>query len=170
MWCATCGDVTPGCLVGWMIVSATPATPAPGPASGYPGQRFGLPEDGVGAMARMPRRFLALLIDWAICQLIAFALFDAGWGAGGATALIPLAIFVVENVLLVSTIGTTIGHRVCGLQVVRVEAPGRRLPPGLRSGAIRSVLLALVVPAIVWNSDGRGFHDQMAKTLILRVR
>lgn len=154
-----------------MSTAPTGGPAGPGePDPGYPGRRLGLPEDGVGALARMPRRFLALLIDWGICQLIAYAIFDAGWGAGGATALIPLAIFLVENILLVSTTGTTIGHRLCGVQVVRVEAPERRIPPGFLHGAIRSVLLALVVPAIIWDGDGRGLHDQAGRSAIIRVR
>lgn len=139
-------------------------------AGDYPGRRLGLPEDGVGALARMPRRLLALLVDWTLCQLIAYALFDVGWGAGGATAFVPLLIFLVENILLVSTLGTTVGHRLCGLQVVRVEAPSRRVPPGPLNGLIRSALLVLVVPAIIWDRDGRGVHDQAGRSVILRVR
>ena len=37
-------------------------------SSTYPGQRFGLPERGPGSVSGMPRRVLALFIDWAICS------------------------------------------------------------------------------------------------------
>ena len=38
----------------------------------YPGQGFGLPERGPGSVASMPRRLLALLIDWLLSMLIAY--------------------------------------------------------------------------------------------------
>src|SRR5271165_4616390 len=38
----------------------------------YPGQRFGLPERGPGSVSSMPRRILALFIDWLLCTVIAY--------------------------------------------------------------------------------------------------
>ena len=38
----------------------------------YPGQALGLPERGPGSVASMPRRILALFIDWLLSMLIAY--------------------------------------------------------------------------------------------------
>ena len=77
-----------------------------------------------------------------------------------------LAVFAVENILLVSTLGYTIGHRALGI-VVRPEVAG--IPTiGFLRGAIRSLLLCLVIPAAVWDADGRGLHDKAARTVIVR--
>ena len=55
----------------------------------------------------------------------------------------PLAIFAVEHLLLVGTIGYTIGHRVMGLQVVRL---GGGLP-GPVPALARTILLVPGDPA-----------------------
>lgn len=94
-------------------------------------------------------------------MLVGYLLFD---GAPMAT----LGIFAVENLVLVSTVGSTVGHRVLGL---RVRTEGREaLMIGFLAGAIRTVLLVLVVPAAIWDQDGRGMHDKAARTIIVRSR
>ncbi len=40
----------------------------PGGDTGYPGERLGLPETGSRSLARMGRRFGALIIDWLIIE------------------------------------------------------------------------------------------------------
>jgi hypothetical protein len=36
------------------------------------------------------------------------------------------------------------------------------------AGVVRTVLLCLVLPAVVWDSSGRGLHDVAAGTVIVR--
>jgi uncharacterized RDD family membrane protein YckC len=150
-----------------------------GPPTGEPGTahgaRLGLPAEGRGSLAPLGRRLVALIIDWFACQLIALAFLPADVQAGAT-----LAIFALENVLLVGTIGTTIGHRVLGIRVRRVAPPrtlagtgtrpdpGPDVPPNLLLGLVRTVLLCLVIPAVVWDADGRGLHDRTAGTAIVR--
>lgn len=137
-------------------------------------------------MATFPRRMVAVLIDWLLCQLIAYGAFSVSWGEGGPAGLVPLAVFYVENILLVSTLGTTVGQRLLGLQVrsalserpVLVRAWVDRSPslgtlggaPGFKKAFARSVLLCLFVPALIPDRDGRGMHDRAAGTVIVRVR
>jgi hypothetical protein len=40
---------------------------------------------------------------------------------------------------------------------------------GLRRPIVRTLLLVLVLPALVWDSDQRGFHDKVAGTVLIRV-
>ena len=39
----------------------------------YPGRRLGMPQAGPGSLGRFGRRLVAILIDWVLCQLIAYA-------------------------------------------------------------------------------------------------
>jgi len=111
----------------------------------------------------------ALVIDWVACLAISAAFF-------GGDAMATLGVFAIENVVLVGTLGMTVGHRLLGLRVVRlvrvVDAPEGPVEPGtqpgLLAGAVRAVLLCLVVPAVVWDADGRGMHDRLAGTVIVR--
>ncbi|PZP04804.1 MAG: RDD family protein, partial [Dermacoccus nishinomiyaensis] len=38
------------------------------------------------------------------------------------------------------------------------------------AGAVRTVLLCLAIPAVVTDSSGRGLHDKLAGTVIVRTR
>lgn len=125
------------------------------------------PVEGPGSIARLAPRAVALLIDWALCSVIAMGLLGYRWGGSGAEGFKPLAVFAVENLLLVSTLGMTLGHRVMGMQVQRVSDGAA---PGLLAGAVRTVLLCLAIPAVVTDSSGRGLHDKLAGTVIVRTR
>lgn len=138
---------------------------APDPSDGYPGAGLGMPSEGIGAMARLGPRVVAIVIDWLVCSVIAAGFFGYSFGGGGASWT-PLAVFFVENVLLVGTLGSTLGHRVMGLQVVR-DSGG---PTGPLPALIRSFLLCLFVPAVIWDKDGRGLHDRFAHTVLRRTR
>ncbi|MEE1792514.1 RDD family protein [Streptomyces sp. BE308] len=129
---------------------------------GYRGKRLGLPEEGPGAVAPLGRRFGALFIDWSLCMLIAYGLLARGdQQAAGNWAL---GVFLVLSVLTVGTIGSTPGKRILGLRVV-AEGGGRL---GFGRVILRSVLLLLVIPALVWDRDGRGLHDRLARAVQVR--
>jgi uncharacterized RDD family membrane protein YckC len=115
-------------------------------------------------MGTFGRRLIAIFIDWALCSIIAAGFLGYRLG-GGESSLWPLAIFAVENVLLVGTLGSTIGHRVLGLRVIRFDGH----PAGPWRALIRTVLVCLVVPALIFDGDGRGWHDKAAGTLIVRI-
>jgi uncharacterized RDD family membrane protein YckC len=124
-----------------------------------------MPREGAGSMGRFGRRVLAAVIDWTICQLIAYAVFRVPFGEAGPHSFTPLAVFAVENLLLVSTVGYTLGHRIVGLRVQSLD--GRLARPF--QALVRTVLLCLFLPAMFWDKDGRGLHDKAAGTLIVRT-
>ena len=114
--------------------------------------------------ATLPRRLGAITVDWVIAQLIATSLLGSiGAAMGSMAAFLPLGIFALENLLLVSTTGSTIGHRLFGLRVLQAR-------PGSYPVAVlvRTVLLCLFLPAIFTAEDGRGYHDVLAGTRIVR--
>ncbi|WP_225754640.1 RDD family protein [Actinotalea sp. Marseille-Q4924] len=145
---------------------------------------LGLPATGPGSMAALGRRVVGIVVDWGLASLISAAFF-------GRDEWATLAIFGVSTAVLVSTLGTTIGHRVAGIQVARLVdvtsalgersvrrgpasatpsagLPGTLPPPGPVLGLVRTVLLCLVIPAVVWDGSGRGLHDVAAGTVIVR--
>lgn len=125
--------------------------------SKYPGERLGLPESGPGSIARAGRRIVAICIDWGIALLISnFAFGGDSWAT--------LAVFAIEQTLLVGTLGYSIGHRIMGIAVVR---PGGGTP-GPLAGLVRAVLLCLVIPAVIFDPDQRGLHDKAMNTLLIR--
>ncbi len=135
-----------------------------GGTSEYAGQRLGRPQRGPGSVARFGRRLVAVFIDWTMCQLIAFVVFTVEFGRGGPGSFVPLAIFAVENLLLLPTMGATVGHRILGLLLMGVD--GRRV--SVVQVLIRTLLLCLAVPALIWDRDGRGLHDKAAATVLVR--
>jgi uncharacterized RDD family membrane protein YckC len=130
---------------------------------GYRGQQLGLPEEGPGSIARPGRRLGALAVDWGMCVLIAYGLITDGYGQ--ATSNWALLLFFVASVLTVGTVGFTPGKRLFGLRVVALDT-GTVNP--LRA-LLRTALLCVAVPALIWDRDGRGLHDRLARTVEVRI-
>jgi uncharacterized RDD family membrane protein YckC len=139
-----------------------PGTSAGG-ASGYPGQRFGLPQSGPRSVAGVARRLGSLMIDWVMAALIALAVL--GDKNQASVQYLTLAIFAGEIWLLTALTGFTVGKRLLGMRVVRLDGQ----PVGFFRSLIRTVLFLLVVPALVLDADLRGLHDKAAGTIVIRV-
>jgi uncharacterized RDD family membrane protein YckC len=130
---------------------------------GYRGERLGLPEEGPGSIAPLGRRFGALIVDWALCLLIAYGLLARGdMQAAGNWAVL---ILLVLNVLTVGTVGCTPGKALFRLRVI--DERGGRL--GIGWVVIRSVLLCIAIPALIWDRDSRGLHDRLGRAVQIRV-
>jgi uncharacterized RDD family membrane protein YckC len=105
------------------------------------------------------RRVLALAVDW-FGSILVVSLFTPVFGTtGGPGSFFVLIVFVVESAILTATVGGSFGKMLTRLRVVRVSDGGRIDP--LRSLA-RAVLVALVIPPLVYRPDGRGLHDVLA--------
>ncbi|WP_236683806.1 RDD family protein [Demequina flava] len=122
------------------------------------------------------RRLLGIGTDWMLCLLISSAFFpQAGFAdASGVERVLlagepmaTLAIWAVQHLILVASLGTTIGHRIVGVRVVRDDGAPM---VGLVKALGRTVLLALVIPAVVWDPEGRGLHDRAVGTRIVSTR
>ena len=133
-------------------------------ADDYPGRRLGFPQQGAGSVGRFGRRLVAIFIDWTMCQLLAFGVFGVTVGQGSGGSWAPLGIFAVENLLLLSTLGSTFGQRLLGLRLASVTG-GRA---SVLQILVRTVLLCLAVPALIWDRDQRGLHDKAAQTVLIR--
>jgi uncharacterized RDD family membrane protein YckC len=125
----------------------------------WAGQRLGLPKTGPGSLAKTGRRALALLIDWSLAMIVSQA-----FAQGDST--VTLGVFALEQWLLVATLGYSVGHRLLGLRVQRLD--GRYV--GFWRTLIRVGLILLVIPATIWDADNRGLHDKAAGTVLLRSK
>ncbi|WP_121059373.1 RDD family protein [Microbacterium telephonicum] len=128
-----------------------------------------MPESGSGSIARPGRRIGALLIDYAAATVIATAFFGYDQFAlpaeAGLTMFAPMMVFALLQVLFIPTIGGSPGHRILGM---RLQLAGGGWV-GLWRPIVRTLLLLVVIPAVVWDADQRGLHDKAAGTVLLRA-
>ncbi|KHK97331.1 transporter [Microbacterium mangrovi] len=123
----------------------------------FPGERLGLPETGRGSIARPGRRIAALAIDWACAVLISVAFFQYNQWA-------TLEVFALVQIVFLPTLGGSPGHRIMGLRLMLL--PGGWV--GVWRPIVRTVLLVLVIPAVIWDPDQRGLHDKAVGTVLIR--
>jgi hypothetical protein len=134
----------------------------------YPGHRLGAPESGPGSVGRIGRRLIALVIDWyASVGVAAFLGQGLAWAGPLRTSAILtlLSIFFFQITLMTWLAGGSIGQRIMRVRVVKM-ATGRSL--GLGAAIIRTLLVMLVIPAVVYDRDQRGLHDRAVGSLVIR--
>lgn len=146
-------------------------SPPPAAAAGptYPGEKLGLPESGSGSVASWGRRFAALAVDWAASGLAAALIFGYQWvgataGEQGWVGMSPILVFLVEATVLTPLVGGSFGQ--VALRVVVTRIDGR--PVNVLHAFVRTLLICLVVPPLVFNRDQRGLHDLAVRTVALR--
>lgn len=130
----------------------------------WPGQRLGLPRDGPGAVAGWGRRFGALVIDWVASMMVAGVFVDL-WSGTGAGSWGPLAVFALQRWVLTSLAGGSAGQLAVRIRVVRTD--GSRIDPA--RALLRTVLICLVIPPVVYNPDQRGLHDLATDAVAVRL-
>lgn len=81
----------------------------------------------------------------------------------GAWSLIPLAVDYVLGLVLA---GQSLGMRLLALRVVRVD---RDAPVGVTRAVVRTGLLMLGVPALVYDRAHRGLHDRVTDTAVVNA-
>jgi uncharacterized RDD family membrane protein YckC len=132
----------------------------------YRGEKLGLPESGRGSIAPPGPRIGAFVVDALASSLVA-ALFVRGHGATGhlpgSWSFVPLAVDYVVGMLVA---GRSLGMYLFGLRVIRVDAD---LPVTPWRAVARTFLLCLLIPALVFDRDGRGMHDRVADTAVVRA-
>lgn len=130
----------------------------PGDPEYVRGSAIGLPAEGPGSVAPVWRRLLTLGVDWGLCVAGAMLFFQYdGFAVMGG--------FVLLNVLFISLFGATPGQFVLRVRVLPVA--GRR-PMPVRA-LVRTGLMLLILPAVVWNRDAQPLHDVVAGTAVVRV-
>jgi uncharacterized RDD family membrane protein YckC len=123
----------------------------------WPGKNIGLPAEGPRSIARIGRRLVALAIDWAFAVVVSIAFFNYD-------SLATLGVFVTAQIVLLITANGSFGHLIMGMRVV--PRAGGTL--SFWRPIVRTLLMALVIPAVIWDADQRGMHDRLAGTLLVR--
>ncbi|MFA7323166.1 MAG: RDD family protein [Candidatus Nanopelagicales bacterium] len=117
-----------------------------------------------GEVASLGRRAGAITIDWFASSFVALLIFP-GTQWGHANAALPLEIvFYVEITVLTWLFASSFGQRLLGVRVVAMD--GSRLV--LWRVAVRTALICLVIPAVIFDSQGRGLHDRAVGSVVLR--
>lgn len=107
-------------------------------------------------------RALALIVDAVLSGLVA-GLFTApdlprNWS---------LVAWFAITVIAVSFFGFTPGMAAFGIRVARLgDAP----MVGPLRAVPRTILVALIIPAAIWDADRRGLHDKLTGTVVVRTR
>jgi uncharacterized RDD family membrane protein YckC len=116
-------------------------------------------------LAGFGRRVLALLIDWLIAYGLAALGMSLGWWSTAMLSTAVLAIWFVLGAVSVRLFSFTPGQLALGLMVVSVD---NRQHIGIGRAVVRGVLVALVVPPLFADSDGRGIQDRLTNTAVVR--
>ena len=136
-----------------------------GPPQGYPGETLGLPEQGSGSLAGMGRRLAALLVDWLLAYGLAALGMTLGLISARTLSSAVLVIWLVLGVIAVRLFEFTPGQFALGLRVASID---ERQHVGLGRAAVRGLTIALVIPALFIDSDGRGLQDRLTATAVVR--
>lgn len=132
----------------------------------YPGRALGLPEEGVGSVASMAARVGAFLIDILLSALAAWWI-----TAPEAPRNTSLLVWAVMTVVTVGLFGITPGQAALGIRVVPMDKDRERVRTFVGLWAIpRTALIFLIVPPLLLDANGRGLHDRLCRTVVLRIR
>lgn len=122
----------------------------------WPGERLGLPEHGPRSIGRPGRRIGAIVVDWGLSVLVSVAFFSYD-------ALATLLVFAITQFAFVTLVNGSIGHLVFRMRVVPLAGGWI----GAWRPLVRTLLLCLVIPAVIWDRDQRGLHDKAAGTVLV---
>ena len=160
------------------------------PAAGSGGQRQAAPQRFGGSPATLVappafipppapipaalwRRFCAWVVDDLLASML------GAWLAGSNSApalLTSLAILVVYQTLMLSTLGQTVGKLLFGVRVVRSDGDRLGPPAALLRSTVLGLTTAVPVLALVngillaKDEDHQGWHDKLAGTIVVRRR
>ncbi|MFR9803081.1 RDD family protein [Pseudonocardia sp. RS010] len=132
----------------------------------HPGERFGLPAEGVGAVAGFGRRLAGVTIDWLLAYVLTLAVLGLDALGGSSVGWWVWAVWFVLTLVPTAFFGMTPGMVAVGIRVARVDMAAM---VGFRA-VLRTLLLGLVIPPVIRDADGRGWHDRAAQTIVVRTR
>lgn len=113
----------------------------------------------------MGRRLWALAFDWLVAYGLAALGMTFGVVTPAALATAVLVIWLLLGAVAVRLFGFTPGQFVCGLRVASVD---HRLHVGIGRAVLRGTMIALVIPALFVDGEGRGLQDQATHTAVVR--
>jgi uncharacterized RDD family membrane protein YckC len=113
----------------------------------------------------MGRRIAALFVDWMIAYGLAALAMSVGIGTMATLSTAVLIVWLVLGAVSVRLFGFTPGQFALGLLVVSVDG---RQHVGFGRALVRGVLIAVVIPPLITDSDMRGLQDKVTNTAVVR--
>jgi uncharacterized RDD family membrane protein YckC len=86
------------------------------------------------------------------------------WSGRGAEQWATMAVFALEATVLTPLTGGSFGQLATRVVVARLDGKSVNLFVAL----LRTLLICLVIPPLIFNRDQRGLHDLAAKTVTLK--
>ena len=133
-------------------------------ASDWEGERFGAPKEGVGAVAPFGLRLVAFVLDCVLSALVAWP-----FTAPEAPRNWSLVAWFALTMIGVAVFGSSPGQAVMGVRVATLRPVGQSQFIGWWA-VPRTILVALFVPPLLQDFDGRGLHDRLCRTIVVRAR
>ncbi|OZM79842.1 RDD family protein [Pseudonocardia sp. MH-G8] len=137
------------------------------PGGPHPGERLGLPAAGVASAAGLGRRIAALAIDWLLGYGIAALFTGPDALADPSLGWYVLGVWYLLTAVPVAVFGATAGMVALGIRVASVDTSA---VIGVPRALLRTAMIALVLPPLARDEDGRGWHDRATRTVVVRSR
>ena len=112
-----------------------------------------------GRQVTLFRRMAGVACDWLACLAIV-----KGFNLDGQFT--TLIFFFVEVSILTAFGGASFGHRIVRIKVVRFNDGGSPTPI---QALIRTALLCTVIFAITYDDNGRGIHERLSGTYLVKA-
>ncbi|MEY4101681.1 MAG: hypothetical protein RLZZ567_925, partial [Actinomycetota bacterium] len=77
-----------------------------------------------------------------------------------------LLVFFLEVTFLTAFGGASFGHRIVGIKVVRFNDGGA---PSPNQANVRTLLICTVIFAITYDENGRGIHERLSGTYLVKL-
>ncbi len=112
------------------------------------------------------KRILALIFDWVAAILVVQVIPNGPDYGTQSNSLLTLLVFAIEVTLFTWMMGSSFGQRIVG---IRVRDLVKDSNPTLVQSLIRTLLIVVLIPPLLADTEGRGLHDRIAKTKITNV-
>jgi len=114
------------------------------------------------------RRILGLALDWLATYAITLGFFSGNGSFFDRVQQVDgtiIRVFAIEYLVLVTFGGSSFGHRLVGLKVVRFSDGGAATPIQV---LIRTLLMVIVITAITFDENGRGINERLSNTVLIK--
>ena len=119
-----------------------------------------------GEVAGIGRRVAAICLDWLASILLSRVFFGQVAYGSAEGSISVLLLFAAEVIIFTWLMSASFGQKIMGISVLQVG--GGRL--SLWRIILRTLLICLVIPALVYDSTGRGLQDRAVGSSVFRTR
>ncbi len=112
------------------------------------------------------KRILALIFDWVSAILVVQVIPNGPAYGTQSNSLLTLLIFAFEVTLFTWMMGSSFGQRIVGIRVRDFSIDKN---PTLLQSLFRTLLIVVLIPPLLADSEGRGLHDRLAKTKLIKI-